>query len=351
MKKILALTLSFSMIMSLSLCAFAAHEGDWDRDTYGGDPDYFKVGDQAYSYEDFIDVKNADSHLVPGNEYFFELDWSGRALTDEFFEHYTASVNVGTAFPGYDKEDRDNEENYLSSTSAEKLVKADLRKVNGKYYLHVDVNSHYPYTTEKTLWVYIIAKDKLDSTYRSRVTSEFDIGYSKNTDAVPVNSSEVSVDNDEPVMEFSEDLGNCTIEMEDGSLFEAKFPKTKDTKVNFHHSMDASSAVKMANPNANMRFLSFTATPDFMNKGRLLLKAPGNMKYAYEIDNGTLKQVGASPRDGYIAVITDSLGSYVVSDRALNAPASSTSPANPPAANEPQAKPNVPYNPGTGAEI
>lgn len=359
MKKFLALTLSLAMISSFSVCAYANEPyGKWEKDT---DTDlYFKVGDYAYSYDNFIDVKQDSKTLIPGNEYYFEMTWQGRPMTDEFFEHYTSAVEIGTAYPSdeYTKEERKNEERYLSSTSAQNLVdKAELSKVNDRYYLHLAMKNYFPYTNEKTFKVLIFAKDKQDTTYRSRVDIEFDVGYDKNNSAVMVSSSECTVDNNEPIMEFSSDIGSCVINMDDGSTFEVEFSKNKDTKVNLHHSLDENLAVKMANPKANMRFLSFTARPYFTNKGRLMLKASDKMQYAYEIgENGTLKKVGAEPFENRISVITDRLTSYVVSDVALNQPGSAAAPNDPAisensAASAPTAAGKVPYNPGTGANL
>ena len=359
MKKFLALMLSLTMISSFTVSAGAATQERWTKDT---DTElYFKVGDFAYSYENFIGVKQENKTLIPGNDYYFEMTWLDKPMTDEFFEHYTASVSIGTAFPSddYTPEERKDEESYLSSTSAQNLVeKAELAKVNDRYYLHLSMKNYFPYTNEKTFKVLIFAKDKLDTTYRSRVDIEFDVGYEKNSSAVMVGSSECTVDNNEPIMEFSSDIGSCIINMDDGSKFEVEFSTKKDTKVNLHHSLDENLAVKMANPKANMRFLNFTARPYFTNKGRLLLNSPDKMQYAYEVsEDGTLKAVGTKPFDNRISVITDRLTSYVISDIPLNQPGSQSAPNDAASSNgsaaktPPTAAGKVPYNPGTGANV
>ncbi len=359
MKKFLAFALSFTMLSSFAVSSAAATQEKWTKDT---DTElYFKVGDFAYSYENFIDVKQDNRTLVPGNDYYFEMTWLDKPMTDEFFEHYSTSVEIGTAFPSsdYTSEERKNEESYLSSTSAQNLVeKAELAKVGDRYYLHLDMKNYFPYTNEKTFKVLVFAKDKLDTTYRSRLNIEFDVGYEKNSSAVMVSSSECTVNNNEPIMEFSSDIGSCIINMEDSSRFEVEFSKKKDTKVNLHHSMEENTAIKLKNPKARMRFLSFTARPDFDNKGRLMLNASDNMQYAYEIlQDGTLKQVGTKPFDNRISVITDELTSYVVSDIMLSGDSTQAAPND--SAISADSKPSAPaaqsgkapYNPGTGANL
>ena len=109
MKKLMVIMLAAAMVMSLASTAFALNEEDYDN-------------------QDIFDIKEETKTLYPGVDYFFDCDWQGGDITDDFFEFYDVSVSVSEA-------DEDN----VSSSQAKKIAEiAQFTKdvSQDKYYFH-----------------------------------------------------------------------------------------------------------------------------------------------------------------------------------------------------------------------
>ncbi len=310
MKKLLVMLLAMAMIFScVSVTAFAKRDSDEDWEDY-------------YDNQDIFDIKEETKTLSPGVDYYFDCDWQGGDITDDFFEFYSVSVSVGSPFDRDDKDDDD----YISATTAKKIAEeAGFVKLNGqdKYSFHFRAKQNYSYPDdgEVTIQILVMAKDKSRSNdredSRSWVEFDLDIGYADKNNPTVVDDSEHEVDNDEPIVEFDDDLDSCKLTFEDGSLYTAYFDRVR--KFNLGQSTDANSAIVAANPDAKLKFVAFYAKPSFIKQSVLKLYVPG-CSYLYEIDgdNKLTLLVSNESNNGYIGHVTSRLGYYVASDRPLN---------------------------------
>lgn len=353
MKKMLVMLLAIAMVVScISVTAFADKrdkDEDWE--------DY-------YDNQDVFDIKEDTKILSPGVDYYFDCSWQGGAITDDFFEFYNVSVSVSSPFSREDKDDDD----YISSTTAKKIAEeAGFVKLNGqdKYSFHFRAkqNYNYPSDDEVTIKITVVAKDKSRNNdredSRSWVDFELEIGYDDKNNPKLVDDSDFEVDNDEPVVEFDDELDSCKLTFEDGSYFTAYFDRVR--KFNLGQTFDANAAIVAANPNAKLKFIAFYAKPSFTKQSVLKLYAPG-CSYLYEIesDNSLTMLVNNESNNGYIGHVTSKLGFYVASDRPLNAASvsngvyvnQSVTPSGSSAVATPSAPSQVVItNPMTGAEI
>lgn len=302
MKKLLAMLLALTMICSVvAVSAMAINEED-------------------YINQDIFQVKELTKTLSPGVDYYFDCDWQGGAITDDFFEFYSVSVSVSSAFSKDDRKDDD----YISSSSAKKIAeKAEFVKLNAedKYYFHFRASSSYSYShDDATIKITVLARDKSRAKDRDDSRSwyefELDIGYADKETPYEVSDSQYDVEQDTPIVEFDEDLDYCRLDFEDGSYYNVKFSKKR--KFNLGHSTDANQAIVLAYPNATLKFLSFYASPSFAYDSVLKVKAP-NCNYLYEIsDNNNIKLLADSGNGDYIGYTTSRLGKYVASNVALD---------------------------------
>ena len=317
MKKMLVMLLAMAMVFScISVTAFADRDDRRDKD---------EDWDDYYDNQDVFDIKENTNTLSPGVDYYFDCTWQGGPVTDEFFEFYNVSVSVNTP---YDREDKDDD-GYISSTTAKKIAEAaGFVKLGGqdKYAFHFRAkqNFSYPSDDEVTIKILVTAKDKSRNNdrddSRSWVEFELDIGYADKNKTSLVDDSSYEVENDEPVIEFDEDLDSCKLTFEDGSYFTAYFDRVR--KFNLGQTKDANAAIVAANPGAKLDFVAFYAKPSFIKQSVLKLYVPG-CSYLYEInENNKLELlVNNESNNGYIGHVTSKLGFYVASDRPLNAAA------------------------------
>lgn len=299
------------------------------------------LNDEDYDNQDFFTIDESADLLVPGQNYYFECDWLGDPITDEFFEYYSVSVSYGAP-----------EGSSMTNTQAKKYVKTAqfVKGSNGAYYFLFCANNSYSYTEDVTVRVTVMAKDKEDSDYRSWYEMELDIGYEANSNIDTVYDSPYEVDPDMPILEFDEDLDDCRLEFEDGSYYNLRLAKVR--KFNFGYTEQENQAVVTANPNAELKFLSFYARPSFANDGLLKIYAPG-ASYLYLINaDNSLTRISSANNNDYFGITTSQLGSYVASNVALKsvgivsggAVTAPEAPAAPAAPSVP-----VPINPATGA--
>ncbi|MEG2144004.1 MAG: hypothetical protein RRY40_01605, partial [Oscillospiraceae bacterium] len=240
MKRLLPCALSCALIMGSAVGVFANVDttSKWKSEDSDPGVTFKSKGGYVATYEDFFDIQEDNIMFAPGKTYYFPCTWSNKDITDDFFNDYSVDITVTTAFPELTKSaDKKAESSYLSATEAQGRVKsAEFIKKGDKYYFEFSTNDAYSYVDDKTVRIVVIAKDKLDSDYRDWEEMDLEIGYSKNgSGSVPadyVTTTRYEVDSTMPIVEFAGDLPSCTLEFEDGSTYEAKLPRTKDTKMN-----------------------------------------------------------------------------------------------------------------------
>ena len=297
MRKLLTALLAAAMI--LSVASVSALAIDWDS---------------ADHNQDVFSIKEDTSVLWPGTDYYFDCEWQGGPITDDFFEFYSVSVSVSSA----DKEE-------LSSSTAKKIVeKAEFVKLNNedKYCFHFRAKANYSYADDAEVLIYVLARDnsrdKKRRDSRSWYEMDLSIGYHDKEVTQQIDDSQYDVDNDSPIVEFDEDLSSCRLDFEDGSYYNVKLAKAR--KFNLGHNTTENSAITRAYPNAAFKFLSFYAHPSFAYESVLKVKAPETTKYLYEIGDGnTLTLVSDVNNNGYFGYTTSRLGSYVASSVPLDA--------------------------------
>jgi len=326
MKKLMVIMLAVAMVLSLASTAFALNEDEYDN-------------------QDIFDIKEESKTLYPGVDYFFDCDWQGGDITDDFFEFYDVSVSVSKA-------DDDN----VSSSQAKKIAevaKFTKDENQDKYYFQFRAKKSYDYPDDDvTILITVLAKDKARDKDREDSRSwyqfELDIGYADKNDPKLVTGSDYEVDNDQPIVEFDEDLDYCKLTFEDGSFYRVYFKKIRE--FNLGQSTDANKAIVDNYPNAKLKFVSFYAKPRFAEESVLKIYAPG-CEYLYEIDsNNKLTLLASGNNDGYLGYSTDELVSYVASSVPLNAASAGSASAAPAPITRPAVTSPIISNPTTGVE-
>jgi hypothetical protein len=328
MKKMLTMLLAVFMVAGAAMLPAAA------------------LNDEDYDNQDFFTIDESVDLLVPGQNYYFECDWSGDPITDDFFDYYSVSVSYGAP-----------EGSSLTNAQAKKYVKTAqfVKGSGGKYYFLFCANNSYSYVEDVTVRVTVIAKDKRDSDYRSWYEMELDIGYEFNNSVDTVYDSPHEVDPSMPILEFDEDLDACRLEFDDGSYYNLRLSRVR--KFNFGYTEQENQAIVSTNPGAELKFLSFYARPSFASDGLLKIYAPG-AQYLYQINSdNTLTRVSSTNTNDYFGITTAQLGAYVASDRALKSagiasqdPVDGSGSSTAPASQSPAPAPTspVPVNPPTG---
>lgn len=305
MKKLL--TALLTLIMILSVASVSALAINWDDDDNDDRDEHVN--------QEVFNIKEDTSVLSPGVDYYFDCDWQGGPINDDFFEFYSVSVSVNSS-------DKDE----LSATTAKKMVeKAEFVKLSSedKYYFHFRAKGNYSYADDAEIRIVVLAKDnsrdkKCEDAY-SKYEMDLEIGYykfDKKDPEVVVSTSQYDVDSDTPVVEFDEDLKTCRLDFEDGSYYNVRFAKSR--RFNLGHTTTANNAIVSAYPSAKLKFISFYANPKFAYESVLKVKAP-NTSYLYEIgDNNTLTLISNVNNDGYFGYTTSCLGAYVASNVELD---------------------------------
>lgn len=301
MKKLLAVALAACMVAGTgAISALAFNEDDYDN-------------------LDFFTVKESNKTLYPGQDYYFETDWKGSPIDDDFFEYYKVSVSVTSG----------DTDDVSTAKVRSRVEKADFIKneATGDYLFHFRAGMSFSYEDDIPVHILILAKDKENTDKRSWYDFDIDIGYSdgylnKESTSV-VDESQYDVDNNSPAIEFDKDLKQCRLDFEDGSYYTVRFSGNR--KFNFGYTNLENQLIVQANPKAKLYFLSFYARPGFANEDVFKLKSPADKKYLYEIkQDNTLSLLSEDNNNGYFGFTTRSLGSYVASDIPLN-PASTSS--------------------------
>jgi hypothetical protein len=333
MKKCVTLLLALTVMMSLLVFPSAAISDDYDN------AEFFEIDETSGNSGGF----------APGQSYYFPCTWGDDPITDEFFDAYATSVSINSA---------DTDE--FSNSFARKCVDTAefVRADNGEYYFLFRPAVLYSQLEDVDVIVAVFAKDRVDDDYRAWYEMDLTIEYSS-AERNDVLDTEYDVDQNSPVLEFDDDLDSCRLNFSDDSYFNLKLTSTR--VFNFGYSFEPNTIIADANPNAEMKFLSFYAEPKFASAGLLKIYAPG-AQYLYEIGaNGSLTRLSATNNSGYFGLSLNQLKSYVASDVLLKTSSGATpaggstsqSSSAAPSVIEPPvtSPPNVPINPQTGAVI
>lgn len=295
MKKLLALLLAVGMVTGTGALTVSAFDED------------------DYDNLDFFEVKETNETLCPGQDYYFETDWEGSPIDDDFFEYYKVSVSVSS-----------DDDDVSSSAVRRRVEKAEFVKneETGEYFFHFRASMSFSYLENLDAHIMVLAKDKENTDKRSWYEFDLTIGYSDGEISEVVDDSQYNVDNSNPAIEFDEDLKLCRLDFEDGSYYTLRLSTA--TKFNFGYTNVANQFIVQANPKASLYFLSFYARPRFANEDVFKFKAPADKKYLYEIkQDNTLVLLSEDNNNGYFGFTTRNLGSYVASDLPLRSASTS----------------------------
>lgn len=278
----------------------------------------------AFATIEFEDPDDAIGNLVmPGQTYTFPLMRDGAYLDRYYYEDFKTSIKIVEG------------RTYVDTCEI-------FRQADGTYALRFKAKTNFSYTQPDAQYKQV----KIRITETEKIDRKVDVPHKEDTDldleiGYPysdyVSSDSYDVSNDNPVVEFYEDLDRCTLSFGYAAEYDAKF--SKKTKFNLGFSEQSNKAVTSKNPDASMTFISFTAKPrfDVISEFRI---DDSNARYVYEITDKGLVNLNGTRKNGKIAFKTDQLTAYVASDIALNnvKPSSSstpTTPSNPPKADPP----------------
>ncbi|MEG1774305.1 MAG: hypothetical protein RR320_05580, partial [Oscillospiraceae bacterium] len=303
MKKLLAIAMAVAMALSLATVSMAADK--WE---------------DTHSYRDFFSIKETKDSLVPGHTYYFETDWNGDPIDDEFFKVYGVTVSVSS-----------NDDSLSGMAARSRLESCEFVKgTNGKYYFTVRAKSNKGYKTDADLAVRVYAKDRSDADYRGLYEMYLTIDYSRNEtpseeDAIYENAHDVSAN--DGILLFDNALDSCRLNFDDGSYYNLVLGKGR--KFGLGYLEEPNGAIVGANPTAKLKFLNFVYAPKFDKVSVMKVHAPG-MKFLYQIGDGNkLTLLSDQLNDGYFGFTTAQLGEYVASDRALAAAGTTAAPSAP----------------------
>ncbi|MFV0496747.1 MAG: hypothetical protein ACK5L0_01055 [Candidatus Fimivivens sp.] len=296
MKRLMTALLAVAMVFSIaSVSALALNEEDYDN-------------------QYIFSIDEDTSVLWPGTDYYFDCEWQGGPVTDDFFKFYSVSVSVS----------RSDEDNVSSSTAKKIVEKAEFVKLNNsdKYYFHFRAKANYSYADDAAVHITVLAKDnsrdKDREDSRSWYEMDIEIGYYDKEETELVDESQYDVDSDAPIVEFDEELKSCRLDFEDGSYYNIKLARVK--KFNLGYNTTENTAITRAYPNASFKFISFYAHPSFAYDSVLKVQAPKSTKYLYQIgDDNTLTLVADVNNNGHFGYTTSRLGTYVASSVMLDA--------------------------------
>lgn len=268
----------------------------------------FALNEDDYDNQNIFSVKEDNGTLSPGVDYYFDCEWQGGEMTDDFFEFYDVSVSITSDDP-----------DELSRSTARRMIDvAEFVKVNGKYKFHLRPSAAVSYKDDATVALLVLAKDRSKASSNSSSRSWYDFtvdigyGYYDKENPTIVTDSEYDVDNSEAILEFDEDLKSCRLNFEDGSYYTLR--PSKSRKYNLTMSTDANAVVLTAHPTATFKFLSFYGRPSMASSSVLRVSAPLACTYLYEVGSDRrLTLVAQGNTSGHMGVSTNQLGSYIAS--------------------------------------
>lgn len=265
MKKVLGLTLAVSACVAASVCAQA-------------------VGlDGVDDFNDYI--------VAPGSIIDLEID-------GDFNEKINQRGQMRV------KMDYDHGKSLVKSASIH-------RDADGDYYVRIRLEEA-DVLTPKELQATVTVTSSGNS-----VEGYIDtlVGYQETYADPDDRSVSLTVKNSSPVIVFDEYNTSASLSVLDEALFTVKL--TGQDPVNMKYNTDMVKEVEMAHEYAGLRYLTFEAKPVFDYVGTMKIYASKG-SYLYQYDGQRLSRIDAAYSDGALSFRTDTLGCYVISDRALN---------------------------------
>ncbi len=393
MKKLLSSVMAAAMVASMSTMAFAA------------DVTTIMVNDSSRIYKDtdgiLYEVKN-DEHIKPGEKIYIELlsesydkitstdvknhkvvtDWisggevfqkaaienkktaekTGKytirkgekapfGLKDSYetLEELTKAMNEAKKHDEVCKlKDCENPEHILSLDEKDKanVMKMYTEVFTNDYRYFVAVYTKSSLNVKPVDFigsVKVIKKNQSTSTEAESKVINTVVGFDK----AEVTGSYHTVDNSQPVLDFSATEGDIELTFGDIAMFVVNVTNQGDLHMGYTTKPDTE--ILDQNPNANIEFLTFEAQPSFGRIGTMMLLGDENV-FVYEKTNTGLKEIKTKYDEEYEALTfkTRTLTSYVISDKELkfvNNDTSSNVPSETPAVKPDGNK----DNPSTGA--
>lgn len=298
MKKLLPLLLAVLMVLGMAAPALAATV-------------YEERGGIVGIDEDILD---GASYLTPGATYKFLLMNGNDPVDGEFMDLFKTTMKV--------------------TEGREYLASATMEKEGSRYYLIIKTkpdNGKYLGEVHQVIITLTSTERNVKNADRDKNSSgdiiiprfieelSFEIGFS---DATYLSDGDYEVDIDSPIVTAGD---ASRVKLIFGSIaeYDARFGTT-ERKFNLAYNTSENGTVVKNNPNANIKFVTFSGNPWFQINSNLRIYMK-DAQYLYEIKDNKLVELSATKGDGYMEYRTDSLSSYVVSDRRLTGDAGSSS--------------------------
>lgn len=303
MKRVCTLALALLMALPLSIVAMAKPQ-DIDFPNYSSPVSL-----------DASDVLEDNGYFQPGKTYYIPIMNGNYKLDKDELERYRYRVSV---------------ENLNEGGGSSKGGTVNLTVVDG--YRYVKFTSSATVANKENV-LFLITLDvysELDKGYVQPETCEIEVGFGSTSYC---SDSKLEVDEDAPIVEFSDSVTDCYITFPDKTEFAAVLvnntKKNQDEgtlrKINLYSTTTSIQAITNKYKNYDLSYLKFSTGTTFQDTSILRIYAPGK-SYLYSV-SGTdeLKKVNFTPSGNFMVVSNvRTLGTYVMSKEELPAqPASS----------------------------
>lgn len=239
-----------------------------------------------------------DPEFIPGINYYFDI----------------LTMGGGSNFTEYDLKDY----TITASTCYNSSIFKTCEIVKDKYgnlQLHIQGDPSQKYGEGKFGKFKVVAYPKGQS--RRRMESYYAIGFS--FPERDINTDDFFLDQEQPLLLMPEWDDTVTFTARIDNVGNVKFRNFSGNRiVNMSYDTEEVKCIKDANPSASVGYLTFHAKPEFEVPAIVSYRSD-KPAYVYEIaDNGIVTPVSAEHKNGYMVWKTSVLGSYAVSNKALN---------------------------------
>ena len=296
MKKHLVLALALLMVFPMSLVAKAAPQ---------------KVdfpGRSAPVGMDLSDVLEDSGYLQPGKTYYIPIMNGNYHLDVEELERYRLQVSI---------------ENLNEGGGSRKGGSVSFEIIDGYRYVKFSSTAASANKENVVFRITLDCYDKLDKGWVEPEIADVDVGYGSTSYC---SESEHDVDNDAPVVEFSDSVTNCEIRFPDKSMLLAVLvdntKKNKDEgimrKINLYSTTSTIQALANKYPKYELKYLTFSTSTTFNENSILRIYAPGK-NYLYSTNNFNELKKLSFVRSGDYLVLSNvrTLETYVMSKEEL----------------------------------
>ncbi len=267
---------------------------------------------------------------------FFALTFSTPALAVDFYPGQEIRFAADAAEWGDQKPSNELSTSYYSIAGqdwrAGRELVASVSINNTDNVIVLTLKPDYQSTKPKTLAGTIKVRDKSEARFLTltincsvgNLTSAIDIQPDGNIPTLQVEPNTVytvtATDNGYPygTLMFNTDIADVAVRVYDKDKLYLEYDRTPNKEI----------LINNADANATMEFLSFKANPTFSSVATLTFYGANNGSYLYEVRGNKLTRLATTWDNENNALVykTRTLGSYVLSDVALNATGTVTTP-------------------------